>query len=518
MGINKAIMKKIKKALISVSDKSNLKKLLKVLIKHKIELISSGGTYKEIKKLKFKCLEVSEYTKSPEILDGRVKTLHPKIHAGILSKRNNKSHKNDLQKNNFQEIDLVIVNFYPFEETLKKTKNHLKIIENIDVGGPTMVRAAAKNYNDVTVVTSSNQYNELISEIEKNNGSTSLEFREKLSLEAFSETAYYDAVISDYFNKIRENEFPKKKIIYGNLIEKLRYGENPHQEGAIYSKKSHLDIKQIHGKQLSYNNYNDIFSALTISKSLPKNTGTVIIKHANPCGVSIHKNNLKSYQMALASDPISAFGGIVSCNFKINRNVALELSKIFLEVIIANEFDHDSLKILKRKKNLRLIDASKFIMNDTIKFSFANQSILTQSEDLNLFNIKNFKIVSKKKPSKKQLEDLIFAFNVCRYVKSNAIVLVNKKTTVGIGSGQPSRLDSCEIAINKMSKFNNFDEGLVAASDAFFPFVDGIEKLVQSGVSAVIQPSGSIRDKEIIRFADQTNTVLVFSNTRHFRH
>ena len=312
--------------------------------------------------------------------------------------------------------------------------------------------------------------------------------------------------------------FLKKKIIYGNLIEKLRYGENPHQEGAIYSKKSHLDIKQIHGKQLSYNNYNDIFSALIISKSLPKNTGTVIIKHANPCGVSIHKNNLKSYQMALASDPISAFGGIVSCNFKINRNVALELSKIFLEVIIANEFDHDSLKILKRKKNLRLIDASKFIMNDTIKFSFANQSILTQSEDLNLFNIKNFKIVSKKKPSKKQLEDLIFAFNVCRYVKSNAIVLVNKKTTVGIGSGQPSRLDSCEIAINKMSKFNNFDEGLVAASDAFFPFVDGIEKLVQSGVSAVIQPSGSIRDKEIIRFADQTNTVLVFSNTRHFRH
>ena len=511
-------MKKIKKALISVSDKSNLKKLLKVLIKHKIELISSGGTYKEIKKLKFECIEVSEYTKSPEILDGRVKTLHPKIHAGILSKRNNKSHKNDLQKNNFQEIDLVIVNFYPFEETLKKTKNHLKIIENIDVGGPTMVRAAAKNYNDVTVVTSSNQYNELISEIEKNNGSTSLEFREKLSLEAFSETACYDAIISDYFNKIRKNEFPKKKIIYGNLIEKLRYGENPHQEGAIYSKKSHLDIKQIHGKQLSYNNYNDIFSALIISKSLPKNTGTVIIKHANPCGVSIHKNNLKSYQMALASDPISAFGGIVSCNFKINRNVALELSKIFLEVIIANEFDHDSLKILKRKKNLRLIDASKFIMNDTIKFSFANQSILTQSEDLNLFNIKNFKIVSKKKPSKKQLEDLIFAFNVCRYVKSNAIVLVNKKTTVGIGSGQPSRLDSCEIAINKMSKFNNFDEGLVAASDAFFPFVDGIEKLVQSGVSAVIQPSGSIRDKEIIRFADQTNTVLVFSNTRHFRH
>ena len=255
-------MKKIKKALISVSDKINLEDLLKILTKHKIDLISSGGTYKEIKKLKFKCLEVSEYTGSPEILGGRVKTLHPKIHAGILSKRNNKSHIKDLKNNNFEEIDLVIVNFYPFEKTLEQTNNHLKIIENIDVGGPTMVRAAAKNYNDVTVVTSSDQYDELINELEKNSGSTTIEFREKMSLEAFSETSYYDAVISDYFNKIKKNHFPKKKIIYGNLIEKLRYGENPHQQAAVYSKTRGLNIKQIHGKQLSYNNYNDIFFCL----------------------------------------------------------------------------------------------------------------------------------------------------------------------------------------------------------------------------------------------------------------
>ena len=252
-------MKKIKKALISVSDKKNLKDLLKVLTKHKIELISSGGTYKEIKRLKFKCLEVSEYTGSPEILGGRVKTLHPKIHAGILSKRNNKSHIKDLKDNNFEEIDLVIVNFYPFEKTLEQTNNHLKILENIDVGGPTMVRAAAKNYTDITVITSSDQYNELINEIDKNEGCTTINFREKMSLEAFSETAYYDAVISNYFNKIRENVFPRKKIIYGNLIEKLRYGENPHQQAAIYSKTQTLNIKQVHGKQLSYNNYNDIF-------------------------------------------------------------------------------------------------------------------------------------------------------------------------------------------------------------------------------------------------------------------
>ena len=511
-------MKKIKKALISVSDKKSLKDLLKTLTKHKIKLSSSGGTYKEIKRLKFKCLEISEYTGSPEILGGRVKTLHPKIHAGILSKRNNKHHKRDLAKNNFEEIDLVIVNFYPFEKTLAQTNNHIKIVENIDVGGPTMVRAAAKNYNDVTVITSPDQYNELIAEIDKNKGSTSLSFREKMSLEAFSETAYYDAVISNYFNKIKNNNFPKKKVIYANLIEKLRYGENPHQEAGIYSKNKSLDIEKTHGKQLSYNNYNDIFSALMISKSLPKNSGTVIVKHANPCGVSIHKNNLKSYQLALASDPVSAFGGVVSCNFEITKTFALELNNIFLEVIVANGFSVAALKILMKKKNLRLINASSFSIMNLTRFNSANESILAQSEDLKKFYIRDFKVVSKKKPNKSQLKNLIFAFNICRYVKSNAIVLASGDATVGIGSGQPSRLDSCQIAIDKMNKFQNLEQDLVAASDAFFPFVDGIEKLVQSGVTAVIQPSGSIRDKEIIKFANQTNTVLLFSKTRHFRH
>jgi phosphoribosylaminoimidazolecarboxamide formyltransferase / IMP cyclohydrolase len=511
-------MKKIKRALISVSDKKNLKDLLKILTKYKIELISSGGTYKEIKKLKFKCLEVSEYTGSPEILGGRVKTLHPKIHAGILSKRNNKSHEKELRNNNFHEIDLVIVNFYPFEKTLEETNNHKKIIENIDVGGPTMVRAAAKNYNDVTVITSSNQYPELINEINLHKGSTSLVFREKMSLEAFSETAYYDAVISNYFNKIKNNNFPKKKIIYGNLIEKLRYGENPHQQAAVYSKTHNLNLEQIHGKQLSYNNYNDIFSALTISKSLPTNSGTVIVKHANPCGVSIHKDNLKSYKLALACDPVSAFGGIVACNFKINKALAIELNNIFLEVVIANGFDASAIKLLKKKKNLRLVDATDFKIKDLVRFNSANEAFLAQSDDVKNFNIKDFKVVSKKKPNKSQLKNLIFAFNVCRYVKSNAIVLASQDTTVGIGSGQPSRLDSCQIAIDKMHKFENFNEEVVAASDAFFPFVDGIEKLVQAGISAVIQPSGSIRDKEIIKFANQTNTILVFSKTRHFRH
>jgi len=511
-------MKKIKTALISVSDKKNLKPLLNSLKKNNIKIISSGGTYNEIKKLKFKCIEVSEFTSSPEILEGRVKTLHPKIHAGILNKRKSKIHLKDLKKNNFENIDLVIVNFYPFEETLKNTKNHEKIIENIDVGGPTMVRSAAKNYQDVTVITSSDQYGELIEELKKNKGATSLEFREKLSRIAFTETAYYDSVISDYFNKKNNIIFPEKKISHANLIETPRYGENPHQKSAIYSKNSSIKLDQIHGKQLSYNNYNDIFSALTISKSLPKNIGTVIIKHANPCGVSINKDHLKSYKSALACDPISAFGGIVSCNFKISKNLALELNKLFLEVIIGNGFEKDSLKLLKKKKNVRLIDATNYSFKEKLRFISSNEELLLQTEDLKKFSNKDFKIVSKKKPTSKQMKNLIFAFNVCRYVKSNAIVLVGNETTVGIGSGQPSRLDSCQIAIDKMKKFMKSKDEIVAASDAFFPFVDGIEKLVQSGVTAVIQPSGSIRDKEIINFANETNTILVFSKTRHFRH
>ena len=511
-------MRKIKSALISVSDKSNLESLLQVLKNNKINLISSGGTFKRIQRLKFKCLEISKFTNFNEILNGRVKTLHPKIYAGILNKRNFKSHQIELKKNNFENIDLVIVNFYPFEKNLVLTKNHSKIIENIDIGGPAMVRAAAKNYNDVTVITSTDQYSELIDQLKKNKGCTSLKFRKRMSQIAFSETAYYDSLIADYFNRESKIFFPQKKIIHGNLVEKLRYGENPHQTSAIYSQTQNDVVKKIHGKDLSYNNYNDIFSALTISKSFPKNTGTVIVKHANPCGVSLVKDKLKSYKSALACDPISAFGGIISCNFKITEGIAKEINKVFFEVIIANGFEKNALRILKSKKNLRIIDSSNFSLNDKLKFNSFNNSILIQSEDKQIFSKKNFKIVSKKKPTISQFENLIFALNVCRHVKSNAIVIASAKSTVGIGSGQPSRLDSCKIAINKMNKFFKSNDEIVAASDAFFPFVDGIEKLVQSGVSAVIQPSGSIKDKEIIKFANQTGTVLIFSKTRHFKH
>ena len=302
------------------------------------------------------------------------------------------------------------------------------------------------------------------------------------------------------------------------MIENLRYGENPHQESALYSQNIKNKINQIHGKTLSFNNYNDIFSALNISRSFPKNTGTVIIKHGNPCGASTKKNHLSSYKLALQSDPLSAFGGIVSCNYKITKKIALELNKIFLEVIIARGFDKNALRTLKLKKNLRLIDSSSVSFSEILRFNSLDSFTLIQSEDTKVFSKKNFHIVSKRRPNKLQFNNLIFAFNICRYVKSNAIVLASDMSTIGIGSGQPSRLDSCKIAIDKMKKFFNNNTEIIAASDAFFPFVDGVERLVQSGVSAIIQPAGSVRDKEIIKFANDTDTILVFSETRHFRH
>jgi len=510
---------KIKRALISVSDKSLLENLLPFLSEYKIEIISSGKTYKKIKKLGFKSIEISNFTGSNEMLGGRVKTLHPKIHAGILNIRNNKNHKLDLIKNNFKEIDLVIVNFYPFENVIKKNNNFKSIIENIDIGGPTLVRAAAKNFDDVLVITNPRNYIHVINEINKYKGSTSLSFRKQMAINAFNEIANYDSIIANYFNDKFDVKFPNKKTFTGKLIENLRYGENPHQKAAIYSNENNLNIKQLHGKKLSFNNYNDIFSALSISKSFEKNSGTVIIKHANPCGVSIEKNNLKSFNLAFNCDPVSAYGGVVSCNFKINKELAKKLNQSYFEIIIANEFERDALKILKKKKNVRLINAHNFQNKGNSNILFYKKNFLYQDSDDLITNKKNLKVVSKKKPSKHETESLIFAFNICKYVKSNAIVLAKNKSTIGIGSGQPSRLDSCDLAINKAKRFQ-FRNLLnsVAASDAFFPFTDGLEKLIQSGVSAVIQPQGSIRDREIIKLADKTGTVLVFSKTRHFKH
>jgi len=511
-------LRKIKRAIISVSNKSNLKLILSVLKKFNIEIISSGGSYKKIRSMNYDCQEVSNYTGFSEMLDGRVKTLHPKIHAGILSVRKNKKHQKDLKKNKITNIDLVIVDLYPFENKIKDNLKFERLIEFIDIGGSTLIRAAAKNFNDVAVISNIADYSSLVRELKINKGSTSIRFRKLMSSKAFGLTAYYDSVVANWFNNNLKIKFPEKKTIYGNLLENLRYGENPHQEGKLYGISKNLNLNKIHGKNLSYNNYNDIYSALAITASLKKNEGTVIIKHANPCGVSSEKNQLESYKNALACDPISAFGGVIAINSIITKKTAIELNKIFFEVILSKGFKKDALKILKRKKNLRLIDYSKFNLSNKNHYLFLGNSFLAQDTN-NIFINKKLQIVSKKKPNLSETSSLKFAFNVCKFVKSNAIVLVNKKSTIGIGSGQPSRLDSCKIASGKALSFlPKKIKNSVAASDAFFPFPDGIQELIKVGVSAIIQPGGSINDKKIIKAADAAGIVLALTGIRHFKH
>jgi len=511
-------LKKIKRAIISVSDKKNLELILPTLKKYRIEIISSGGSYKKIKSMNYNCIEVSNYTGFSEMLDGRVKTLHPKIHAGILNIRENQKHKKDLIKKNIKNIDLVIVDLYPFEKKLREEKKLQNLIEYIDIGGPALIRSAAKNFNDVTVISNIVDYPNLAKELKNKNGATSLKFRKFMSAKAFSLTAYYDSVISNWLNSETQIKFPDKKTIHGKLKEKLRYGENPHQEASLYIREDNIGLEKLHGKSLSYNNYNDIYAALEIIKSFDKRPGTVIIKHANPCGVSNEKNQLLSFKYALECDPISAFGGLVAINSFVTKKIAIELNKFFFEIILSKGFKKDALKILKKKKNIRLIDYSKFNLSYKKHYQFLGNTFLAQDSNDLLLN-KKLKIVSKKKPSSKQITSLKFAFNICKFVKSNAIVLVNNKTTIGIGSGQPSRLDSCKIATNKALEFvPEKIRNSVAASDAFFPFPDGIEQLAETGVEAIIQPGGSINDKKIIEAANDAGIVMAFTGTRHFKH
>ena len=513
---------KVKNALISVSNKENLVSLLNTLNKFNINIISSGGTYASIKKLGYKCTELSKYTGFKEMLDGRVKTLHPKIHAGILHDRSNKKHKNEMNRQNFPSIDLIVVNFYPFQKIVTSTKNPKQIIENIDIGGPTMVRAAAKNFKNVTIITNKNDYEYLIKELEKLKGKTSLKFREFMSSKAFGLTAYYDAMIANWFNKKLNIQFPERKTVFGRRLKKLRYGENPHQQGSIYINDyddRHLGFNQIHGKELSYNNYSDMFVSLEILNSLKKNSGTVIIKHANPCGVSENKIPLTSFKNAYASDPTSAFGGVIACNYRIDRKIAIEINKNFLEVILAEGFDKDALEILRRKKNLRIIDISNFDLESRISLKSFAGSFLLQTKDNIVLDKKKLKCVTKLKPSKKELAEIQFAFNICKYVKSNAIVICNNFSTIGIGSGQPSRLDSCKIAVEKAERFQSSKiKNSIAASDAFFPFADGIKTLIKAGVKTIVQPGGSIRDQEVINVANKAKIKMLFTSVRHFNH
>jgi phosphoribosylaminoimidazolecarboxamide formyltransferase/IMP cyclohydrolase len=381
-----------------------------------------------------------------------------------------------------------------------------------------LIRAAAKNFNDVTVISNIADYSQLAKELKINKGSTSIKFRKFMSAKAFGLTAYYDSVVSNWFNNQLGIKFPEKKIVHGKLLENLRYGENPHQQGSLYETTDNLGLEKLHGKDLSYNNYNDIYSALSILESLKKNEGIVIIKHTNPCGVSTEKDQIKSFKNALICDPVSAFGGVVAINSTISRKLALELNKIFFDIIMSRGFKKDALKILKKRKNIRLIDCSKFNFTSKKHYLFLGNSFLVQDSNSILLN-KKLRIVTKKKPSLNQLNSLKFAFNICKFVKSNAIVLVNNKSTIGIGSGQPSRLDSCKIASNKALNF--LPEKIinsVAASDAFFSFPDGIEELIRVGVKAIIQPGGSINDAKIIETANKAGIAMVFTEIRHFKH
>ena len=514
--------KKIYNALISVSDKSKLISIVKVLKKCGIKIITSGGTFKYIKNSGFKCKDISEFTGFSEILDGRVKTLHPKIHSGILFDRSKKKHKTQIIKNNFEPIDLIITNFYPFQEALSKTKSDTKIIENIDIGGPAMVRAAAKNYNDVTVITDIEDYFYLTKELKKNKGKTTMKFRERMAAKAFNLVAYYDSLISGWFDEKLNISFPEYKTFFGRKINELRYGENPHQKSSIYIsdlRKKDLDIYKLNGKDLSYNNYNDIFAGLEILSSEEKIPTTVIIKHANPCGVASNKSPIHSFINAQASDPISAFGGVVACNFKINIKLASIIFKTFFEVILAKGFDKKALKLLKKKKNMRIIDITKFKDKYSLKLKFFENSFLLQDKDAEVLNRKKLKFVTKNKPKKDELKDIEFAYKICKYVKSNAIVIVKNQATIGIGAGQQNRLDSCKIAVQKAKKFQpNKLSNSIAASDAFFPFADGVSALINSGVKVIVQPGGSLRDKEVIETANKAKIKMVLTGIRHFNH
>ena len=514
------------KALLAVYDKTDLDYIGRELHDLGYELLATGGTFKRLQESGIPVSSVSDFTGHMELLGGRVKTLHPKIHAGILNRRDNHQDADEMSNAGYESIDIVICNLYPFQETVSANKNILidEAVEQIDIGGPTMLRASAKNFKYVLSISNPKFYKQVIDELKnaKNKiDNISFDFKKKLAQETFLHTAQYDSLVSEFFEN-KENVFPDKKVITLNKVQDLRYGENPHQQGSIYVSDYNdkdLGFYQIHGKELSYNNYNDMFASLEILDSLKKNSGTVIIKHANPCGVSENKVPLNSFKNAYASDPISAFGGVIACNYKIKKKIASEINKNFLEVILAKGFDKESLEIFKKKKNLRVIDISNFKLKNITSIKSFDGSFLIQSKDTIILDKKKLKCVTKLKPNKKELAEIQFAYNICKYVKSNAVVLCNNFSTIGIGAGQPSRLDSCKIAVQKAKKFQSSKiRNSIAASDAFFPFADGIHTLIKAGVKTIVQPGGSIRDQEIINAANKAKIKMFFTGIRHFNH
>ncbi|MBN2127635.1 MAG: bifunctional phosphoribosylaminoimidazolecarboxamide formyltransferase/IMP cyclohydrolase [Candidatus Diapherotrites archaeon] len=509
---------KIERALLSVYDKTGIIEFASVLNEMKIELISTGGTYKLLKENNIPVKEVSEITGSKEMLEGRVKTLHPIIHAGILAKRNSK-HLNQLKKEKINKIDLICVNLYPFENGLKEKVSEEKQIELIDIGGPTMIRGAAKNFEHVAVISNPVQYLEVLNELKQNKKSLSVKTLATLATEAFELTSRYDAVISKYFSeKILKEKFPLTMNLSYGLVQKTRYGENPHQKAAVYSSfnetDSILNSIQLQGKEMSFNNFNDASMAHDLVKEFSE-PAVVIVKHANPCGVAKAKTISSAFEDALASDPVSAFGGIIALNRTCDKKTAEKIINFFNEIVLAPDYDKDALEILSKKQNLRILLVENIDKKPkkSIEFKFISGGLLAQEADSLL--AKEFKCVTKKKPSKAELESMKFAFTVIKQVKSNAIVLVQGTKTVGIGMGQTNRVDAVEQAIKRAGEEA---KNAVLASDAYFPFPDSIEKAKNAGIKCIIQPGGSIRDKEVIAEADKAGIAMVFTGIRHFKH
>jgi phosphoribosylaminoimidazolecarboxamide formyltransferase/IMP cyclohydrolase len=525
--------RRVTRALLSVSDKSGLIELARALAAHGVELVSTGGTAKAIAAAGLQVKDVSELTGFPEMMDGRVKTLHPKVHGGLLAIRNNAEHASAMAAHGIAPIDLLVVNLYPFEATVDKGADFSECIENIDIGGPAMIRAAAKNHEDVAVVVEPRDYQAVLDELAANQGATTLSLRKRLAAKAYARTAAYDAAISNWFARELKTEAPDFRAFGGPLIQSLRYGENPHQNAAFYRlpdrRPGVATARQVQGKELSYNNINDTDAAYECIAEFDaaRTAACVIVKHANPCGVAEGENLVNAYQKALACDSTSAFGGIVALNRILDADTARVITEIFTEVIIAPDATEEAISIVAARRNLRLLLAGGLadprasgLTAKTVAGGF-----LVQSRDNAVVDDMALKIVTRRAPSDAELRDLKFAFRVAKHVKSNTIIYAKDLATVGIGAGQMSRVDSARIAARKAldaaSELNLAEpltKGSVVASDAFFPFADGMLACIEAGATAVIQPGGSVRDEEVINAADKHGIAMVFTGVRHFRH
>ncbi|HPF78711.1 MAG TPA: bifunctional phosphoribosylaminoimidazolecarboxamide formyltransferase/IMP cyclohydrolase [Alphaproteobacteria bacterium] len=523
---------KIKRALLSVSDKAGLIEFAKELAAHNVEILSTGGTAKAIKEAGIPVKDVSEHTGFPEMMDGRVKTLHPTVHGGILSRRDNEAHVQAQKDHNIGDIDLVVVNLYPFVQTVAKGAGYDECIENIDIGGPAMIRSAAKNHEFVAIVTDPQDYQAVLDDMRAHNGATTYKLRQKLAANAYAMTATYDSNIASWFSgQIKSEDFPRRISFSGTLKQTLRYGENPHQSAALYvvdgsSRPGTTHSTQIQGKELSYNNINDTDAAFELVAEFD-DPAVAIIKHANPCGVATGKDVLSAYEMALRCDPVSAFGGIIALNRTLTADAAKRIIETFSEVIIAPDVESGALDILKDKKNVRVLTTGAMpnIHEKRRMVTRVAGGLLVQDNDFGVITRDDLKVVTEREPTEEEFEDMIFAFTVAKHVKSNAIVYAKDGATVGIGAGQMSRLDSSRIAARKAQDAaeaagltETLTKGSVVASDAFFPFADGLIAAAEAGVTAVIQPGGSIRDEEVIKAADERGLAMVYTGMRHFRH